>query len=87
MLPQLFREVCPLFELGHLPTEYHLAEFLSESFSLLRIVRGSKSFDEFEKRFLLLSLRLDPLFNKFNKHTIGTQPPTFCHATHLSGNL
>ncbi len=45
------------------------------------LVRGSKSFGEFEKRLLLLLLRLDPLFNKFNKHTIGTQPASFCHAT------
>jgi hypothetical protein len=29
VLAQLFRKCCPLFQSGHLPTEYHLPEFLS----------------------------------------------------------
>src|SRR5438094_2304733 len=62
MLPELCREVCPLFQPEHLPTEYHLPEFLSEPLCLLRIVCGSKAFGEFKKGLLLLFLRFEPLF-------------------------
>jgi hypothetical protein len=72
MLPELCREVRPLFQPGHLPTEYHLPEFLSEPLGLLRIVCGSKAFGEFKKGLLLLFLRFESLLKKFNKHAVGT---------------
>jgi hypothetical protein len=87
MLPELRREVCPELELGHLSTEDHLPEFLPEPFCLLRIIGGSKALSEFKKCLLLLFSCFEPLFNKFNQHTIGTQPSVFCHAPNLRGYL
>jgi hypothetical protein len=54
MLPDLCREVCPEFELGHLSTEDHLPEFLPEPFGFLRIISSSKAFGELKKCLLLL---------------------------------
>lgn len=72
MLPEVCREVYPLFQPGHLPTEYHLPEFLSEPLGLLRIVCSSKTFGEFKKGLLFLFCRFEALFKKFNKHAVGT---------------
>ena len=87
LLPELCRESCPEFEPGHLSTEDHLPEFLPEPFGFLRIISSSKAFGELKKCLLLLLSCFEPLFNKFNQHTVSTEPSIFRHAPDLSGYL
>jgi hypothetical protein len=84
VLAELLREVGQLFQPGHLPTEYHLSEFVSEPLSLLRIVCGSKTFGEFKKGLFLLFLRFEAVFEELNKHAVGTQATALRHVAHLS---
>jgi hypothetical protein len=87
MLSELNREVCPQFQPRHLSTEDHLPEFLAEPFRFLRIISSSKAFGEFKKCLLLLLSCFESLFNKFNQHTVSTEPSIFRHAPDLSGYL
>jgi hypothetical protein len=82
-----FRQIVPNAQSWASVAKDHSAQFIAKALGFLWVGGVAETLCEFEKLLLLAPLSLDPVFDEFHQHPVGTELARFCQLANLRRNV